>query len=184
MRRGIVKIIAFLLFAVVIEAVYLWYSGQVFVSIKDDAYGFKVSVNRKAWKAIYQDLIGRGKGVYFPGREIYFKPRKIKFTIVDKPQIYGRMIDPQSKEVLKSFHVSYRGYPDDVSVKMHINRKLLYKDGKLRKNADKVIANFITEILFYLSSEDKEFYTIEQYKRFLDYTEKKSSIINSLVHLE
>ena len=184
MRRGIVKIIAFLLFVVVIEAVYLWYSGRVFVSIKDDAYGFKVSVNKKAWKAVYQDLIGRGKGVYFPGRGIYFKTRTIKFTIVDKPQIYGRMIDPQSKEVLKSFYVSYRGYPDEVIVKMHINRKLLYKDGRLRKNTNDVIANFITEILFYLVSEDKEFYTTEQYKRFLDYTEKKSRIINSLVHLE
>ena len=184
MRRGIIKIIAFLVFVVVIEAVYLWYSGRVFVSIKDGAYGFRVSVNKKAWKAIHQDLISRGKGVYLPGRGIYFKPRTIKFTIVDKPQIYGRMIDPQSKEVLKSFYVSYRGYPDEVSVKMHINRKLLYEDGRLRKNADKVIANFITEILFYLSSEDKEFYTTEQYKRFLDYTEKKIRIINSLVHLE
>ena len=94
------------------------------------------------------------------------------------------MIDPQSREVLQSLYVSYRGYRDEISVKMHINRKLLYKDGRLRENANKVIANFITEILFYLVSEDKEFYTTEQYKRFLNYTEKKSSIINSLVHLE
>ncbi len=184
MRCGIVKIVAFLVFVVVVEAIYLWYSGQVFVSIKDDAYGFRVSVNKKAWKAIYRDLIGRGKGVYFPGKGIYFKPRTIKFTIVDKPQIYGRMIDPQSRKVLKSFYVSYGGYPDEVRVKMHINRKLLYEDGRLRRNANKVIANFITEILFYLSYEDKEFYTTEQYKRFLNYTEKKSRIINSLVHLE
>lgn len=183
------KFLVVVLFALILlEALYLWFYKETEkegkVVFRSQAHGLHVKVDKSTYGKVYDDVIRLRGGVYHPANNSRFIPREINFTLTDKPQSYGRIIDPKTREVLKSFFVSYEHAPERVDVILHISRALLFdSSGRLKPNASKVIANSITEILFFLASGRPDFHISPEYQRFVQYTDKHQEYISSLIKL-
>ena len=156
--------------------------GQV--SLTSQAYGLKLSLDPKAYRSLYQKSVGAAGGVFHPAKRERFRPQTIEFYLTSTPQPYGRIIDPRSREVLKSFDVLYQELPLKLTVKMYIHRRLLFdRQGKLKPTAGKLVGNYLAEILYFLSQERRDFYTGPGYRQFLRFADENREIINSLVKL-
>lgn len=184
--RAATKLLIFLIILLALELGYLAFLSffQPPVRTTAQAYGLKIKVDNKAYRKLQDKIIKAKGGLYHPGKRQRVFPARVELALTNKPQPYGRIVDPRRREVLKSFNVSYNDLPQKLVVTMQVNKRLLFDEqGRLKPNAGSLLSHYFAEILYYLVQEEGDFYTGDGYQQYLRFSEENEQVINSLFKL-